>query len=157
MKTLNLHSDFIKFKALKKALKNIEEIAPKQILEGEMKDCLVVLTSIEKGDTLDSVKELVKSIEDHAKTVQTKNIVLYPYAHLSKDLANPSTALEILNETAKSLKGFKVLQAPFGHYKEFEIKVKGHPLSELSREIKSISNEEKIGRASCRERVCQYV
>ncbi len=56
MKTLNLHSDFIKFKALKKALKNIDEIAPNQMLEGEMKDCLVILTAIEKGDTMDSAK-----------------------------------------------------------------------------------------------------
>ncbi len=101
MKTLNLHSDFIKFKALKKALKNIDEIAPNQMLEGEMKDCLVILTAIEKGDTLDSAKELVKSIEDHAKQVQAKNVVLYPYAHLSSNLASPSLALDILNETAK--------------------------------------------------------
>ncbi len=81
------------------------------------------------------------SIEDHAKQVQAKNVVLFPYAHLSSNLASPSLALDILNETAKSLKGFKVIQAPFGHYKEFEIKVKGHPLSELSREIKSSGSE----------------
>ena len=31
---------------------------------------------------------------------------------------------------------FKVTRAPFGYYKEFELKVKGHPLSELSREIR---------------------
>jgi len=117
-----------------------------------MKDCLVILTAIEKGDTLDSAKELVKSIEDHAKQVQAKNVVLYPYAHLSSNLASPSLALDILNETAKNLKGFKVLQAPFGHYKEFEIKVKGHPLSELSREIKSIANEESIAALTQKER-----
>ena len=111
------------------------------MLEGEVKACRVILTAIEKGDTLDSAKELVKSIEDHAKQVQAKNVVLYPYAHLSSNLASPSLALDILNETAKSLKGFKVIQAPFGHYKEFEIKVKGHPLSELSREIKSSGSE----------------
>ena len=33
-------------------------------------------------------------------------------------------------------KDFKVIErAPFGYYKEFELKVKGHPLSELSREF----------------------
>ena len=38
-------------------------------------------------------------------------------------------------------KGYKVTRAPFGYYKEFELKVKGHPLSELSRELK-ISGKE---------------
>lgn len=160
MKTLNLHCDFIKFKALKKALKSVDEIAPNQILEGESKDCLVVLTAIEKGDSKKSVPELVESIKKIAADVKTENIVLYPYAHLSSNLGKPSTAVEILNETAKQLSSpssdhrqakrpttdkqsdLSVLQAPFGYYKQFELKVKGHPLSELSREIKIEGNEE---------------
>src|SRR2546422_402767 len=31
--------------------------------------------------------------------------------------------------------GFQVLSSPFGYYKSFKVSVKGHPLSELSREI----------------------
>jgi threonyl-tRNA synthetase len=55
---------------------------------------------------------------------------------LSSNLASPEKAVEVLDETEKLLgKTFKVLKAPFGYYKEFELKVKGHPLSELSREI----------------------
>jgi threonyl-tRNA synthetase len=142
MKTLNLHCDFINFKALKKALKSIDEIAPNQKLEGESKDCLVVLTAIEKGDSKKSAQELIDSIKDISSQVKTSNIVLYPYAHLSSNLGKPELAVEILNETAKKLKGFKVTQAPFGYYKQFELKVKGHPLSELSREIRIEGNEE---------------
>src|SRR3972149_8241134 len=37
----------------------------------------------------------------------------------------------------KEKKGLKVVRAPFGYYKELELKVKGHPLSELSREIRA--------------------
>lgn len=139
MKTLNLHCDYIKFKALKKALKDIDEIAPNQKLEGNSNDCLVVMIAVEKSDALDSVSKLIDSIKDITSQVNTKNIVIYPYAHLSKNLGNPSKAIEILNEAAKKLKGYNVIQAPFGYYKEFELKVKGHPLSELSREI--ISSE----------------
>lgn len=136
MKTLDLHCDYIKFKALKKALKNVEDIAPNQKLEGESKDCLVVLTAVEKGDNVkESVPLLVDSIKDIAKKINIKNIVLYPYAHLSKNLGSPEIAVDILNEASKKLKGFKVVQAPFGYYKEFELKVKGHPLAELSREL----------------------
>ncbi len=143
MKTLNLHCDYIKFKALKKALKQIEEISPNQELVGESKECLVVLTAIEKNDnTKESIELLIKDIENILSQLQTKNIVLYPYAHLSKNLGNPQIAIEILEKTYSILKEkYNVIKAPFGYYKQFELKVKGHPLSELSREINI--NEEK--------------
>lgn len=140
MKTLNLHVDYIKFKPLKKALKNIGELSEKDKKEKEVKEALVVLTAVEKCDTDASsvVKEFVKNVKDIASQVKTKNIVLYPYAHLSKDLGNPEMAQEILEKAEEELskEKFKVTRAPFGYYKEFELKVKGHPLSELSREIR---------------------
>ncbi|MDH3353331.1 MAG: threonine--tRNA ligase [Nanoarchaeota archaeon] len=142
MKTLNLHCDYIKFNALKKALKSIDDIAPNQNMEGESKDCLVVMTAVEKGDSKETVSELVESIKKIAADVKAENIVLYPYAHLSSNLGKPETAVKVLNEAAKQLKDFNVIQAPFGYYKSFELKVKGHPLSELSREIKVEGNEE---------------
>ena len=88
-KTLNLHCDYINFKALKKALKSIDELVPNQKLEGESKECLVVMTAIEKGDSKETVPELVESIRKIAADVKTKNIVLYPYAHLSSNLGKP--------------------------------------------------------------------
>jgi threonyl-tRNA synthetase len=151
MKTLNLHCDYIQFKALKKALKSVDEIAPNQKLEGSSKECLVVMVAVEKGDSLKSVPKLVEAIKDVAGQVKTENIVLYPYAHLSSKLGSPETAVQILNEAAKELKKFKVVQAPFGYYKEFELKVKGHPLSELSREI--IEGNEELTDISDEERV----
>jgi len=143
MKTLNLHCDYVKFNALKKALKSVDEIAPNQTLEGESKDCLVVLTAIEKGDSKETIPQLVASIKKIAKDVKTQNIVLYPYAHLSSNLGSPATAVEILQATSQKLqaKSYEVVMAPFGYYKSFELKVKGHPLSELSREFKIEGNE----------------
>ncbi|MCK5321309.1 threonine--tRNA ligase [Candidatus Pacearchaeota archaeon] len=135
MKTLNLHCDYINFKALKKALKSIDEIAPNQKLEGESKNCLVVMVAIEKGDSKETLKKLIEDIEKISTDVKTENIVLYPYAHLSTNLGKPKIAVQMLNDAAKQLKKFKVIQAPFGYYKTFELKVKGHPLSELSRKF----------------------
>lgn len=141
MKILLLHCDYIRFKALKKALKKIEDLSEDEKV-GEMKECLVVLTAVEKGDSVDSVKDYVKNIKDVVGQVNVKNVVLYPYAHLSKDLSLPDVAVEVMKEAEKILsKEFKVLRAPFGYYKEFELKVKGHPLSELSREIKFKGSE----------------
>jgi len=152
MKTLNLHCDYINFKALKPALKSIEEIAPNQNMEGDVKECLVILTAIEKTDSLELVSEFVDSIKKIATDVKCENIVLYPYAHLSSNLGKPSLAVDILNETAKKLKSdYNITQAPFGYYKTFELKVKGHPLSELSREL-VISGDEAVADISDEER-----
>ncbi len=135
MKILTLHVDYIRFKPLKKALKIIEELAEPQKKETKVEEALAVLTAVEKGDT-DS-KGLVENIEEIAKQINVKNIVLYPYAHLSSNLSSPEVAIKILDEAEKFLKKkFNVTKAPFGYYKEFELKVKGHPLSELSRELK---------------------
>ena len=143
MRILTLHCDYIRFKALKKALKDADELSPKEKEEHEIKECLVVLTSIEQGDSSKEVKQLVEAVEKTAKEVKTDKVVLYPYAHLSSNLAKPQVALSLLKEAESELsKKFKTTRAPFGYYKEFEFKCKGHPLAELSKEFRSDSTQE---------------
>ena len=143
MKILSLHSDYIKYQAKKKAIKDAEKTTDKEIT---VKDCLVILTAVEKPDESNVKKiseKLVNEIKNIADQVKAKNIVLYPYAHLSSKLASPSKALEILKTSETLLKkDFKVTRAPFGYYKSFELKCKGHPLSELSREFTVEEKEE---------------
>ncbi len=139
MKFLSLHCDYINFKPLKKALRKIKELSDEEKKEKEIKDALVIMIAVEKSDTDIKlvVDKLVENIKEIAKQVHAKNIVLYPYAHLSSNLSSPEIAVNVLENAKKSLeKNFLVVKAPFGYYKEFELKVKGHPLSELSREIK---------------------
>ena len=138
MKTLFLHVDYIKFKPLKKALKKIDDLSEKEKKGEEVKDALAVLTAVEKSDSnIDKiVDEFIKNIKEIAEKINVKKIVLYPYAHLSSNLASPEIAINVLEKTEEKLKkDFEVVKAPFGYYKEFELKVKGHPLAELSREI----------------------
>ena len=126
MKILSLHCDYIKFKPLKKALKNPEELSEERKKEIEVKEPLVILIAVEKSDSIDSVKDLVRNIEEISAQVNDKKIVLYPYAHLSSNLGNPELAMKILEEAEKELKKkkFEAVRAPFGYYKEFELKVK---------------------------------
>ena len=142
MKILSLHCDYIKFKPLKKALKNPEELSEERLKEINVKDPLVIFVAVEKGDSVLLVPELVKNVEDIAKQVNAKEIVLYPYAHLTSNLAVPELALSVLEEADGELekKKLKVIRAPFGYYKEFELKCKGHPLAELSRTILGTGN-----------------
>jgi len=137
MKILSLHCDYIKFKPLRKALKHPEELSKKRQEEITVQEPLVIMVAVEKHDEKnpDLIKQLIKEIEDLAKQVKAKKIVLYPYAHLSSSLSKPDFALKTLEKAEKALKKFEITRAPFGYYKEFELKVKGHPLSELSRDI----------------------
>ena len=86
------------------------------------------------------VNEAAKKIQEYLNNVKSKKVLIYPYAHLSSNLAPPKEALEILRsfeESArKSLSSTEVHRAPFGWTKAFNVKVKGHPLAENAREIK---------------------
>ncbi len=139
MKLLSLHCDYIKFKPLKKALKEPEKLKKADEKEKKVEEVLVILTAVEKQDenNKDIVKEYVDNVKDLAKQVSCKRIVLYPYAHLSSSLSKPGFAEKTMKAAEKQLKKnkLKVTRAPFGYYKEFELKCKGHPLAELSREI----------------------
>ncbi len=140
MKILSLHCDYIKFKPVKKAIKQPEELSEERKKEKEIKEVLVIFTAVEKQDesNRDIVKQYLENVEDLAKQVKAKNIVLYPYAHLSSQLSAPAFAQSLMQEAEKMLKEnkkYNVERAPFGYYKEFELKCKGHPLAELSRSI----------------------
>jgi len=136
MRILTLHSDFIRFEAKKKAIQDAEA-AEKG--EHEVKECLVVLSSVEKRDEAnpDAVaKRYVAEVEDIARQVKADKIVIYPYVHLTNSPSNPKTAVEVLNKAEAGLKkNFEVVRSPFGWYKSFTVACKGHPLSELSREF----------------------
>lgn len=139
MKILSLHCDYIKFKALKPAIKGMV-LAKDEEKAVEVKDPLVILTAVEKQDEDNKaiLEEYIKNILDLKEKIgKIDRIVLYPYAHLSSSLSSPDFAKNLLIEAEKELakKNIEVYRAPFGFYKEFELKCKGHPLSELSRTI----------------------
>ncbi len=136
MRILLIHSDFLEFEARKKALKSAPDIAEKT---GRAENALVCFMAGEKGDDKDPdsvVEQVVGEILDMYGKVKAESIVLYPYAHLSSSLSSPQLAEKMLDDVFSRLKDdYKVVKAPFGWYKAFTVKCKGHPLSELSRTI----------------------
>ncbi|MBU0470874.1 MAG: threonine--tRNA ligase [Nanoarchaeota archaeon] len=143
MKILTIHADFIEFQAKKKAFPGAEE----GIKEGKQRieECLVVFTAVEKRDE-ENIKAVtdryVQEIKNIIQQINAQNVVLYPYAHLSSSLSNPKAAENLMKDAERILSGkFKVVRAPFGWYKSFDISCKGHPLSELSREFSAEEKE----------------
>src|SRR3989338_11362615 len=137
MKILLIHCDWMSWEPTKKAIKSAEEGVEKNTVKVE--DCLLALTAVEKPDEKNQdkiVEEYIKNIKDVAGQIKAKNLVIYPYAHISSNLASPETALRVLQKAEGELrKEFTVWRAPFGWYKKLSLAAKGHPLSELSREI----------------------
>jgi len=147
MRMLLIHADYFNYKVKEKAIEEPEEINERN-KAGEQKEVLVVFCTVEGIDEKDPKQVSInatKSIEEVAEMVKTKSIFLYPYAHLSKDLASKETAILILKTIEEFLtkKGFNVKRSPFGWYKSFTISCKGHPISELSRTILPEKIEEK--------------
>jgi len=139
MRVLFLHVDYLEYEVTGKALKSIGEI-PKERKHGRVEEALVCFLSAEKRDEKDpkaAALAAAKNIEDVAGQLHTKRVALYPYAHLSSDLAAPEPAQAVLAalEAELAKRGYEVHASPFGYYKSFQVSVKGHPLSELSREI----------------------
>jgi threonyl-tRNA synthetase len=139
VRLLLIHADRFEYETREKAVKEPEPILG-SAKTGELKDGLVAFCTVEKTDEaqLDNVAEnAASSIEEVLGWIKTKRVMVYPYAHLSTNLAARDPALKVLKSLEEKLrgKGYEVSRSPFGWYKSFTISAKGHPLSELSRTI----------------------
>lgn len=138
MKLLLIHSDFIEYEMKKPAAKFAEEVTEDR-KKGRMEECITALISVEKteeGKEAEAVTRAAAEIRNIAGQVKTKRVMLYPYAHLSRELGSPNTAKKIFVDLETELaKDMEVKRSPFGWYKSFVLHCKGHPLSELSRSI----------------------
>jgi len=144
MRILQLHCDNITYEPTKKEIQSAEEIVPKLISIDEV---VVSFIAVEKGDTEDVAKNAISQIQESMKKIGCQKLLLYPYAHLSSDLASPSTALSLLKLMESNSEGLEVSRAPFGWTKSYNVKVKGHPLAESSKVITSGDEKEKTSTA----------
>lgn len=138
MRLLFVHSDHLEFETTTEAGEGMGETEGVP-MEGRMEDCVTAFISVESEDEADLdavVENAAAELRDVAGKLNTRKVVLYPYAHLSDDLASPESAKTVLRDLQRELEAdFEVLRAPFGWYKAFEVSCKGHPLSELSRHV----------------------
>ncbi|AJA92998.1 threonine--tRNA ligase [Candidatus Nitrosopelagicus brevis] len=144
MRILQLHCDNISYEATKKEIKSAEDIEPKPVSIDEVVVCFV---AIENGDNNDVGLDAISQIKESMQKIGCKKLLLYPYAHLSSDLAAPSTALSILKLMESESQDLEVSRAPFGWTKSYNVKVKGHPLAESSKVITAGDKKEKTSTA----------
>jgi threonyl-tRNA synthetase len=107
-------------------------------------ELVVLFTAVEDGDNKTVAQKAVDEAQAFLEKLKTNRILIYPYAHLSSNLAKPSEALKIVKtmEAYAREKGIETYRAPFGWNKQFTIAVKGHPLAEQSRAYLPAKSEE---------------
>ncbi|MFL6478273.1 MAG: threonine--tRNA ligase [Nitrososphaera sp.] len=135
MRLLQLHTDFIEYEPIEKEIKDAEDIVrPSKI---RLEDLVVVFVAVENLDDESIARMAVDEIKKYLEIVKSTRLLIYPYAHLSSDLAPPTLAIDIIKSLESLAKGSinQVYRAPFGWTKSFNIKVKGHPMAENSKEI----------------------
>lgn len=155
MRLLQLHCDFFEYRVERKAVKQgFDELTPEaQKKSHRYENVLAILTSVEAGDSAATAKLAAAAIEKNFNEVKAARILLYPYAHLSSNLAKPGEAVAVLDALLNDLRAFSptVEKSPFGWYKSFELKCKGHPLAELSKTITGQPSTDKPGETKTTE------
>jgi len=144
MRILQLHCDSIEYTPTEKEIKSAEEIEPKKT---RIEEVVVCFTAVEENDDSDVAKNAIIDIQKSMKQIGCNKLLLYPYAHLSSNLASPGSGLKILKEMQESSTDIEVMRAPFGWTKAFSLQVKGHPLAESSKVFSKETSKEKTSTA----------
>jgi len=134
MRILQLHSNFIEYKPIQKEIAIAEETEKKMV---RLEEIVVLFTAVEEGDNATVAKKAIDEVQAFLEKLKVNRILIYPYAHLSSNLAKPTEALKTvkLMEAYAKGKDIETYRAPFGWNKQFTISIKGHPLAEQSRSI----------------------
>jgi len=141
MRILQLHCDHIEYTPTKKEIQSAEDIENPQTQR--LEELVVTFVAIEDGDDSSVAQNAISQIKASMEKIGCKKLLLYPYAHLSSNLAKPSIAIKLLKEMEDGASELEVSHSPFGWTKSYKIQVKGHPLAESSKVVTKDSESSK--------------
>jgi threonyl-tRNA synthetase len=139
MRLLQLHTDFVEYCPVSKEIVQAEQDVSKEKVH--LDELVVTLIAVENGDDENLARDAAEEIGKYLVKLKANRLLIYPYAHLSSDLAPAESAISVVKsiENFAKASGVEVFRAPFGWTKSFEIKVKGHPLAENFKVVKHSS------------------
>jgi len=159
MKILLIHSDGVEVTKNKVATSNPQD----QVIE----DAIIQITNfpevirrkneeireynkkIESGQIKGKPRKILELIKER-DIYKVDQVLVYPWAHLSKFLSKEANAMDVCPKIAELLKdkGIEAKFSPFGWYKSFKINCIGHEVAEMYRDVKLyIQPEEHIENA----------
>src|SRR5437899_3321441 len=126
MKILQLHADFIEYKPIKKEIPSAEEAKTESVREEEI---VVLFTAVEEGDDVETAMRAVAEAKEFLGKLRVNRLMIYPFAHLSQNLAKPSDARPVLQkmfEEARA-KGIEARKAPSAGTRRSRSRSRGTP------------------------------
>ncbi len=131
MKILQLDVNSVSYKPIKPEAEVYEEV---DIKPKTFKNFVLMLVSIEKGDTEDLADRAIEDTVRFAIKQKSAGVLVYPFAHLSDNLETQDRSLRLI----KGMRQFQsddmnIEFAAFGWNKQLDMSIKGHPLAEQSR------------------------
>jgi len=142
LRILQLHSNFIEYEPIEKEIAMAEKCEKKK---KRLEELVVLFTCVEEGDDEAVARKAVEEVRSSLRQLKVNRVLIYPYAHLSSNLAKPTDALKVVKAMEKHAKeaGIETYRTPFGWCKQFSISIKGHPLAEQSKVVVPAAVEEK--------------
>lgn len=113
MKILLLDVESIGWELIKPEASVYEDTDEKSV---SVKDALVMMLSVESDDDKGVAEKAVADVTKIMKQLKRSRLVIYPYAHLSNDLADPKSAMQIIDSVYKAVgsEGIEVRKARSG-------------------------------------------
>ena len=146
VRVLQLHCDGIEYTPTKKEIKIAEEDISTETTR--LEELVVAFVAVEKNDDSSVAQDAISQIKNSMEKIGCKKLLLYPYAHLSSNLASPNLAMSLLKEMESAASELDVSHSPFGWTKSYKVQVKGHPLAEsfkvITKETVSSPQKEEI-------------
>lgn len=130
MKVLLLDVENISYELVKPEASIYEDSSEKKV---SVDDAIAMMLSIETDDDNGAADKAVADVKKFMKQLKRTRLIIYPFAHLSSQLADPKRAMQIIDYIYKETSADKDLQvrkAPFGWNKKLSLNMKGHPLAE---------------------------
>ena len=94
MRLLQLHSDFIEYEPISREIDEAQENISR--IKTRLEDVVVTFVAVEKDDDEIVASDALIEVKKFLQTVKCDRLLIYPYAHLSSNLATPRSALAIL-------------------------------------------------------------
>ncbi len=131
MKILQLDVENITYELVSPEASVYEKSDEKRV---SVDDAIVLLVSIEKGDSEETASKAINEAVKFMEAEKRKKLLIYPFAHLSGNLAAPKEAMKLIDYMYDiAAKRCDAKKAPFGWNKKWDIRIKGHPLAEQSK------------------------
>ncbi len=133
MKVLLLDVERIGYELIKPEASVYEDSDEKSV---NVEDAVAMMLSIEKEDDNGTADRALDDVMKFMKQLKRRRLVVYPFAHLSNRLADPKSAVKLIDyiyNNASKDGDLEVRKAPFGWNKKLSLEMKGHPLAEQGR------------------------